>query len=1224
MKLAPNLNSYFTLRQSDIDINMLTPHQTKALDYTKHVSLTANAGSGKTFVLSKRYLEIALNEDLPLRNIAAITFTDKAAGELYQKIAKEIDQRVKSATDKIILNKLERIRRQLVSANISTIHSFCTDILREHPVEAGIDANFNPIDELFSDELIELSVEEVIKQALQGDVDSEELKYLLRLFSSKTILHRELARSLKHRRNLLLIDSRIYNKSAEEIAESFYHIFLTVSEKIISENLDDFLTAAEKVNTAVLNSSSQNATALEIKNILKQLIKAKKFETVISLLNELKNKMLVQKGTIAVKGYLNNSLREKLENECHSIEEFLASLKYFTIPSNHSKIELELAKFGKTFIHFFKKSLELYTNKKQEGGYLDYEDMLLLTQNILLNNDVRKSLSEKFKYIMIDEYQDTNELQYNIFLPILDDLKSGNLFVVGDEKQSIYMFRDAELEIFKQTKDAIKLEAGQDSILSLPDSFRMAPNLCVFINFLFKRLFANPNPLFNEVEHSDVVCARSDGINGNIEFLFAESSEDENEEIAEATLLSERILKLIKDGYEGVQVRWGDVAILCRKRKAFIELEKIFVKKNIPYSIIGGKGFYQRQSIYDIFNYFSFLLDQNDDTSLVGILRSPFFSVSDSEIFEISLQQGSNFWQKLNQYNIRNNKFSRIVELLSNNLSIVNSKDASEILRKIISETGYLSVLSQKANSVQEFANIRKLVNLTINFYSEGFRTLYDYVNFLKEAINEVEDESQAVISDEVNSVKIMTIHQAKGLEFPVVFLYRCGESTKKDSVRSKSVSVNKEFGLLTKVPLDENYFGEYSSAPIIGLSDYISDRKNLAEIKRLFYVGITRAKNQLFISASLESVESTKKDSFISLLLQGMDLDLDSESHKIESSLKLLTRRNEDCKVIEKFYEIKIPIIKKLESSTLPINLEAELSSFDFSLIRNAEDKPFGEIISATKLTIYNQCPLKYRLIYELGFSTIISDYHEWLTERQKTEKPGSFDFNAREEELLYSPEEEEKSQTEAKYSRVKGTIIHKILSEDTPENEITTKAELYLKKFIGVEEWDENLVSNLKTEIVSVLLNYYKSKTHLIIKSFSNYKNEFEVYHQQDDFYLFGIIDKLIIDNERLIIVDYKNDFIPSEMLHERANQYFTQLKFYSYIVSKLFAEKYEFELWVIFLRHPEQVQSMKVDASHLLLMKSEIEQMVKNSRESIKTKNLSHCQDCIFALNEKCIVH
>ena len=997
-------------------MNLLTPHQSKALNYKKHISLTANAGSGKTFVLSKRYLEIAVNENLPLRNIAAITFTDKAAGELYQKIAKEIDARIIAAEEKSSIEQLEMIRRQLVSANISTIHSFCIDILREHPVEAGIDANFTPIDEIFADEMIELSVEEVIKASLDNSSDENNLKYLIRLFSSKFIFSRELALSIKHRRNLLSLASSIYNKPDGEIAKYFYETFLSISEKILNDNIGQLITAASKINSVVLDGSPKSSIAIEVKQIVSKLEKERNVQNILMLLGNLREKMLIKGGTVAVRGYLNRDDSDALRQECSFVEDFLGKLRYFEVPANHSEIETELAKFGKIFLSFFNKTLNLYSEKKKEAGYLDYEDILLFAQNILQNEDVRKSLSEKFIYIMIDEYQDTNELQYNIFLPILDYLKKGNLFVVGDEKQSIYMFRDAELEIFKKTKNEITESSGRESLLSLPDSFRMAPNLCVFINTLFKNLFNNPNPLFNEVDHSEIVCAREDNVSGNVELLLAESSDEEDEEIAEANLVTERILKLKYHDSLNAQTKWGDIAILCRKRKSFIELEKSFIRKNIPYAIIGGKGFYQRQSIYDIYNYFSFLLDQNDDTALVGILRSPLFSVSDSEIFEISLEQKPNYWQKLKSYGSRDGAILHIVRILEENISLVSKVEISFLLRKIISETGYLSLLSSKVNSVQEQANINKLINLTIKFFAEGFRTLYDYVNFLREAIGEVEDESQAVISDELNSVKIMTIHQAKGLEFPIVFLYRCGESSRKTSAKTKSILVNKEFGLLTKVPLDENYFSEYHSAPIVNLNDYIAERKNIAEIKRLFYVGITRAQNQLFLSASLKSAMSAKEDSFIGLLQDGLNIDFEAPQFKLRSKLKLLTKKDDKYIGNEKDLEIEIPIIKKLQPYTILETEEGESQQLKSLLTKDIDDKPFGEIISATKLSVYKQCPLKYRLIYQLGFSNLMVENRSWLNKLSVTDESKHFDFNPKEEELLAMSNEEETSRTDVK----------------------------------------------------------------------------------------------------------------------------------------------------------------------------------------------------------------
>src|SRR5512139_3840663 len=143
-------------------MRILTPHQSKALDVSKAVSLTANAGSGKTFVLSQRFIEILLSTDTQLNQIAAITFTEKAAGELFKRISDELYIASISTTNSLTRDKIEKLRKQLVSAKISTIHSFCIDLLKEYPVEASIDANFIPINEQKSSELIDLSVESAL------------------------------------------------------------------------------------------------------------------------------------------------------------------------------------------------------------------------------------------------------------------------------------------------------------------------------------------------------------------------------------------------------------------------------------------------------------------------------------------------------------------------------------------------------------------------------------------------------------------------------------------------------------------------------------------------------------------------------------------------------------------------------------------------------------------------------------------------------------------------------------------------------------------------------------------------------------------------------------------------------------------------------------------------------------------------------------------------------
>ncbi len=1221
----------------------LTPHQLKALNYRNHTSLTANAGSGKTFVLSKRYLEIALNENISLRNIAAITFTDKAAGELYKKIAEQIEEKINSSADEQLLKKLENLRRQLVSANISTIHSFCIDILKENPVEAGIDANFIPIEEQLSNELIELAVEEVIKKSLLRSEDEKRLKYLVRIFSSKSFFARELKQLIKNRKSTAAVNEKIYKYPEEKIAEIFHSKFLETASNIlfgssVNKKKSEIFAAAKRINDAVLSEKPGNSTALNVNKILLQLSGEDDIEYILILLNDLKNEMCTGKNTIKKTGYLKNA--EGLERECLFIENFFEELKYFITDKNHTEIELELARFGKELIYFFEKTLELYNSKKEENGYLDFEDILLISYELLKKETIRKALSDKFQYIMIDEYQDTNEVQYQIFLPILDYLKKGNLFVVGDEKQSIYMFRDAELEVFFQTKREIEKTSGNQNILSLPESFRMAPNLCVFTNYLFRNLFnispsfaASGTNLFNEVEHSDLICARDDNFAGKVEILLAAKGEENissiSEENYEAELISKRILNLVYDSKAENKLTWSDIAVLSRKRKNFSELEKTFVKYKIPFSIIGGKGFYQKQIVYDIFNYFSFLLDFNNSTALIGILRSPFFSVSDSEIFEISLEKGENFWNKLLIYSEKNIGFKNIARKISGNLSLINNIEIPLLLRKILKESDMLAVLAAQANGIQEIANVEKLIKLTINFSSKGFNTLYDYVDFLKNSIESLEDEAQAAVTEEPNlqtgpggSVKIMTLHQAKGLEFPAVFLFKSDDTSKSNGVRSKMVSVDKNFGLLSKVPVNENYFSEYKSAPIIGAANYISFKKNIAELKRLFYVGITRAKNYLFISS--EEKLYYPKDSFMGLLSEVFDINLIQPAITLNENLKFLKRNENEYFNIVKEISLSIPVVKKIEDFKKIIDEKTGSEKKEKIIISEIKDKTENEVISATKVSVFKQCPLKYQLTYEYGFSPIFNQYKNWLRSGENTyfEFSVNEDFDPEPGDIKPGSKENLEETSHPSFADVKGRIVHAVLQNELPIEKIDEFTGEQLNNEISFLQHDKELISNLKKEIVDDLKIFYASRIFSELKKKQKYKNEFEIYIKESNYFLYGIIDKIIFDNNKIIIVDYKTDNITKSEISGRVRAYINQLKFYSYIASNLFPNFDIIELRLLFVKHPDEFISEIINKKEINQFGSGIGILVNELRNKNFPKNLEHCRECYFAVDGSCV--
>ncbi|UCH64539.1 MAG: UvrD-helicase domain-containing protein [Ignavibacterium sp.] len=1094
----------------------ITPHQSKALDFDHSVSLRANAGSGKTFVLAKRYLQIITEGKVPVQKIAAITFTDKAAGELYKRIAKEIDDKIENSDIQGNVSELEKIRRQLVSANISTIHSFCINILTEFPVEAEIDANFTPIDSTTSSELLELSVEETIRQKLE-DNTSEDIRDLIRLLSSKRALVTQLQKMIDKRSTVLRLENEIYKKSVQQIADFFHETFVKYFDIIFLPQVKILTTDLKKINDEVLANNSENDFALTAEALIEELKTLNNADEIINIVHRLKDEIFTKSISIKARGYFANKLRTGFENEVKKVERILNDLLRIEIDENSKDIGYQLAVTGKYLIDIFNDILFLYNEKKKELGYLDYEDILLKTQKLLLVDDVKKYLSDKFSYLMVDEYQDTNELQYNIFMPILDNLKKGNLFVVGDEKQSIYRFRDAELEVFSKTNVDIVESSSNESLITLPDSFRMEPEICLFTNVLFRNLFSNPNSIYNEVEHSDLICAKMEYTEGKISVIVAE----EESELTEADLVCRQILSLIND--EKGNLDWKDIAILVRKRSSFTELEKQSLKYNIPIKIIGGTGFYQRQSIYDVYNYFSFLLDTNNDAALIGILRSPFFSISDVKIFGLSLKSGTSYWEKLQNSNTDDEELSVALNQLNENLQIVGQRDIISLLRKIFRETNFIAVLASRHDADQELANIEKLLKLTNTFTNQGFKTLYDYVDYLKDSISNLEDEAQAGLAEQLNAVNILTLHQAKGLEFPIVFLYNSHEESKIDTVKSKSITIDKSFGLLTKLPLNNDYFEEYKSAPVVSVRDYVERRKNLAEIKRLFYVGITRAEKYLFISASSKGKNKFPAASFISLLFEGLSVEDNVENIFLSENLTFLIKDNNNYKNAAKKINVTIPIIRHLDLIEKTEYKHEQTVLPKKFLLDKIFDKSEGEIISATKVSTYAQCPLKYNFIYNFGYSKLSSDLKRYDSKNTYTK----YAFDGFDGEDILTVEFDESPYLK-EHSEIKGKIIHKVLQKEIEinnlENFITNEVNYSYEHLFKSEEIKQSFLEELR----KTLAYYYSSDEVEYLNGFTNFKNEMEIYLKEDEYFLFGIIDKIIVADKKIIIVDYKTDAI------------------------------------------------------------------------------------------------
>ena len=305
----------------------------------------------------------------------------------------------------------------------------------------------------------------------------------------------------------------------------------------------------------------------------------------------------------------------------------------------------------------YERILSDYQNTKLSQAKLDFNDLQIKTRDLLKNDEgIRQELVSRHKYYMIDEYQDTNELQYNLVMYLTSELKSANLFIVGDPKQSIYAFRGADVSIFKKTRNKIVENAG--IAISLRENFRSLSTIIAFVNYFFDSLMDAESANRFEVPYEPLKKARPMQPNGSIECLFGtkdEGTADESALIArhiKNMRLNEEKVWARKNGKEGARsIAYGDIAILIRYRSHLPNIEHALLEAGIPYLTTGGIGFYQRQEIYDIWNYLNFLNKPTENyTSLVGVLRGPAFGISDTELYEISLQDEANFWEKAQKY----------------------------------------------------------------------------------------------------------------------------------------------------------------------------------------------------------------------------------------------------------------------------------------------------------------------------------------------------------------------------------------------------------------------------------------------------------------------------------------------------------------------------------------------------------------------------------------------
>jgi ATP-dependent helicase/nuclease subunit A len=1173
---------------------MLTPSQQKALDTSRHLSVTANAGSGKTMVLVERYINILTSGKAYVSEVVALTYTDKAASELKRKISDAVSKKIAEATDSQSKNKLEEIREQLSAAIIGTIHSFCAKVLREYPVEAGVDAAFIVLEGVDQQVMLEAAMKETFDSILkeeEGKEKREQLFDVLRALGKYKVL--DIVEELALKREQVerwILPGGLYSQSDDEILS---HWRKHLSGLAKSELNDSFLLKDAQEIIAAANGKKQPS----VDEQFKRFRRAKELGEQVRIFSELMEMMLTQKGMLR-KDFFGKEGEERYVLQAERLNakrDALAPLVAFVQDEKNDHVHRTLLTQTRVLLELSQNVVERYEEKKVEGAYLDFEDLQIRTKNLFRNERIRRKLAQRFKYIMVDEYQDTNKLQYEILLPLVGNLSHGNLFIVGDPKQSIYGFRNADVTVFNKTKTDIEKKSGEESTVVLNDSFRLLRDLVAFVNLIFAPLMKAENGE-HEVAYEPLVRGRQNNANGRVELIVRDAPAGEEETpLSEGELIARRILRLYIEKYQvfgnGEQpqdVKFRDFAILLRSRNGLPGLEEAFIRHNIPYLVSGGVGYFQTQGIYDFYNYFRFLLNTDDDVAFVGILRSPFFNVSDAELFEISLERrATSLWKQLESKKGNVKRFPsllRAVETLKEDLVVASRLPVPELVNRIIDETSYAGFVAGNARAGQIFANLEKLKRLARSYEERGFTNLFDFVGRLKRLIEEEEQEGQAAVDVLADAVKIMTIHGAKGLEFRVVIVPSLERTFRSDN----EPFLDDELGIgFTALAAQE----EEVSVPITEFLKKKSRSKTIAEEKRIFYVACTRARDMLILSGLPKDNRSS--NSYMNWLLDCLDVEDNVASSELtfDVTTACLSAEKEQFRTSKLKHRLDVHVVTEKDlnavgSIQLPSPAHIEKSHL---LIEPIEAKTRGEIFSASKIRTYIECPSKYYLRYVAGLPvTTIRLFNDPIDDEQDVQIPAD----------------------------LRGRAFHYVMQHIDTIGDDVNRIRSELKKFIARDSYSILSEPSIELEelaqcIVDVLNSVFWNE----VKKGSDARTEFTIMTTLGDDFLTGTLDRVYRDaNGVWNVLDYKTDAVTEQTLQQKVEHYEPQLKFYALLVRKFFSAE-QVQTNLLFTSFVEKPIQFKYTLNDLLKFEKELSSTISRLHSGKFLRDGKPCEGCPF---------
>lgn len=853
-----------------------TDSQRQALDIRVNTAVTAGAGSGKTQVLAARYLLaaerlIALTEYHGPEHILVLTFTDKAAAEMRERIGTAILNYLRGSDFDRLEPRLKdswlRFYTDLPVGEISTIHSFCARILRQYPVEARVDPEFAIIETYEQRQLLETSIRTVIAR-LARDMDGY-LGLLLKTWSAPRLAE---VLTMLAENGVLLSDwfDRYGNRTVAELEQDQRETIRKTVVRALNElNTPDRAQLIADIDSRETLQDSARDKLEERRRIVVRCwqrcmesvgtgqVDADALSSLIDALCR-KDGLARSFRNMGSAGVWGKGGKEFVGSRLEVLAE--------AVSSRVSDLRLSFGEHDLASVHVLKalavvgrSVLEHFQQAKDRSGVLDFSDLETRARELLRVPSVRASLASRYRYVLVDEFQDTNGIQWEIIrsLCTTDDgaFAPDKLFLVGDEKQAIYSFRGGDVTTFARARREVAAgtsapetvasgmpEGGSYRKVVFEDNFRSCQRLVNSFNYLFSRLLSSGEVPDYEAQFQHMVKSNEKMTqDGWAEIHLLKTGDGVDRLAAEAEVVAGLAKRMASD--DAVRALAGGemplVAILLRRMSAVKIYESALRRYGISFSTVKGRGFYSRQEVLDLFNLLAFLSDPRRDIELFGVLRSPVFGLTDYDVAAILGTGNGSVWDRLRSSRLPKAVWCR--QMLESWREVRDRCSVARLIRHILVDSGLYAPLAYGRRGRQKLANVEKVISLARSSDARG-GGLAEFVEFLERQMEGEEPEGEAEVAIE-SPVVLMTIHQAKGLQFPAVIVpdlsgrFNMGFDA---PVYIGEIEGRRELGIKAPDPLNQ---GAMEKTALRTLIKSAIRKRDLAEQKRLLYVAATRAR---------------------------------------------------------------------------------------------------------------------------------------------------------------------------------------------------------------------------------------------------------------------------------------------------------------------------------------------------------------------------------------------